>query len=46
MAISASRGYSSAHYNFDTKQVVKTIADMEDKSGKVMAETVKESLIL
>lgn len=42
--ITSSGGYGKMSFKLDTQQVNRAIANMEENSGKVMAETIKEAL--
>jgi hypothetical protein len=43
-SVSVSGGNGKMSFNLDTKEVNRAISNMESKSGKVMAEAIKEAL--
>ena len=42
--ITSSRGYASMKYNIDTREVERAIKNMDDNSGKVMAQAISDAL--
>ena len=42
--INSSRGFASMSYNIDTREVERAIKNIEDNSGKVMAQAITDAL--